>query len=170
MDVNRLLLLEFPFIVHFKVSCKNIPLDTILYLITMISVSWSVFNSITVTPSKNRHPSMTTIVPPKLGDIPAHQPNKKSSPLHRLFCFPSCRSMGSHRATGGVDLPEVDSLMRCDVCGEPLALVRTCHAGRSPAGARTGESLGNRNYGKSPFLMGKSWKINYQWPFSIANC
>jgi hypothetical protein len=34
------------------------------------------------------------------------------------------------RSTGGVDLPEVDSLMRCDVCGEALALVRTCHAGR----------------------------------------
>lgn len=34
-----------------------------------------------------------------------------------------------HRSTGGVDLPEVDSLMRCDVCGEALALVRTCHAG-----------------------------------------
>lgn len=30
-----------------------------------------------------------------------------------------------HRSAGGVDLPEVDSLMRCDVCGEALALVRT---------------------------------------------
>ena len=24
------------------------------------------------------------------------------------------------------------------------------------------------NYGKSPFLMGKSMKIHYKWPFSIA--
>ena len=25
-----------------------------------------------------------------------------------------------------------------------------------------------KNYGKSPFLMGKSWKIHYKWSFSIA--